>query len=509
MVGKESSKNSLLVFFAIALVGSLPTLGQNADQLNAASPGAAIEAATPDTGKQDENPAAAHPPAGILANVHTAKPEQTAAQTDDSAASAAKTSADEEQPKSGQKTRKAKKDKKAGPAQTGAINLGKLIDDKQDPRYGFIVVDEDRRLSYIKNATIWRPFDLKGADLSQGQSLGTNKAGLPKTLPNDKVVVCDFKLKELGGTTPKFNCDHIEVYNTVEDAAKKQNAIPHALKKAKVRYSDTSKNAVKPYSTVIATRVAWALGFFADIETPVQEVICNGCTKDPFHQKAPAVGKSFTFTTASLEQHEELIGIIGINQRGKDITFEKAKGPEAAWYWKEGEANITDPDRRAQFEALELLAAFLKDGDNKAVQNRLGCLPEDFDKKTGICNVPVMVVHDFGNTLGSDGLKVHPLNFESWSKAKIWDDPKTCKAAIRNNIGNGSGLDHPIIHQAGLKLLADSLQGLIADDENLLAIFSASKIEQYDDHGSRHTAREWADLFKKRAQTIIDSHCEP
>jgi hypothetical protein len=120
-----------------------------------------------------------------------------------------------------------------------------------------------------------------------------------------------------------------------------------------------------------------------------------------------------------------------------------------------------------------------------------------------------MMVHDFGNTLGSDGLNVHPLNFEAWSKAKIWDDPKTCKTSIRNNIGNGSGLDHPIIHQAGLTLLADSLQRLIADDEKILAIFSASKIEQYDDHGTKHTAREWADLFKKRAQSIIDSRCDP
>lgn len=397
----------------------------------------------------------------------------------------------------------------AQPPQSGAINPGKRIDDKHNPRDGFIVVDEDTRLGYIKNATIWRPFDLTGADLSEGQSLGANKDGLPRTLLNDKVVVCDFKLQELGGTTPKFDCDHIKLYNTVEDAANKQHEIPHALKKAKVRYGRSSEQDVKPYSTIIATRIAWALGFFADIETPVQEVICNGCTQDPFHQKAPAAGKSFTFTTASIEQHLDITGIIGIDGKGKDLPYRHAKGPEAAWYWTEGQDNITDPARRAQFEALELLAAFLKDGDTKAVQNRLGCLPGGFDEETGICNAPVMMVHDFGNTLGSDGLSVHPLNFDAWSKAKIWDDPKTCKTSIRNNIGNGSGLDHPIIHQAGLKLLADSLHRLIADDENVLAIFSAAKIEQYDDHGTKHTAREWADLFKKRAQSIIDSRCEP
>ena len=395
------------------------------------------------------------------------------------------------------------------PPQAAPIHPGKRINDQHNPRNGFIVVDEDTRLGYIKNATLWQPVELTGADLSEGPSLGANKAGLPKTLPNEKVVVCDFKLKELGGTTPKFDCDHISIYNTVEDAALKQHEIPHALKTAKVRYGRPSEQDVKPYSTIIATRIAWALGFFADIETPVQEVICRGCTHDPFHQKAPAAGKSFTFTTASIEQYPDITGIIGIDRTGKDLRYPQAKGPEPAWYWTEAQANITDPARRPQFEALELLAAFLKDGDTKAVQNRLGCIRGGFDEHTGICNAPVMVVHDFGNTLGSDGLSVHPLNFDAWSKAKIWDDPKTCKTSIRNNIGNGSGLDHPIIHQAGLKVLADSLQRLIADDDNVLAIFSASKIEHYDDHGTKHTARAWADLFKKRAQSIIDSRCEP
>src|SRR5262245_16776437 len=163
---------------------------------------------------------------------------------------------------------------------------GKLIHDEHDPRNGFIVVDARTRLAYIQAATLWRPFDVAGADVAQGQSRGVNKAGLPKTLPNDTVVVCDFTSKELGGTTPKFDCDHLTVYGTIEDAARRQNAIPHALKKAKVRYGAASGD-VKPYSTVITTRIAWALGFFADIETPVREVICNGCTSDPFHQKGP------------------------------------------------------------------------------------------------------------------------------------------------------------------------------------------------------------------------------
>ena len=57
--------------------------------------------------------------------------------------------------------------------------------------------------------------------------------------------------------------------------------------------------------------------------------------------------------------------------------------------------------------------------------------------------------------------------------------------------------------------MADNLQRLIDDDEGVVAIFSAAKIDQYNDHGTKHTGREWADLFKRRAQLIIDSRCEP
>ena len=114
-------------------------------------------------------------------------------------------------------------------AMPGDIRPGKLIHDKHDPRNGFIVVDTRTRLAYIQAATLWRPMDDVDVDLVQGPSRDVNKAGLPRTLPNDTVVVCDFKAKEPGGTTPKFNCDHLAVYHSIDDAARTVNAIPHAL----------------------------------------------------------------------------------------------------------------------------------------------------------------------------------------------------------------------------------------------------------------------------------------
>src|SRR5262249_19563740 len=52
------------------------------------------------------------------------------------------------------------------------VRPGKLIHDTHDPRDGFIVVDAGTRLAYIQAATLWRPFDVAGADLAQGRSRG-------------------------------------------------------------------------------------------------------------------------------------------------------------------------------------------------------------------------------------------------------------------------------------------------------------------------------------------------
>src|SRR4029077_20293078 len=70
----------------------------------------------------------------------------------------------------------------------------------------------------------------------------------------------------------------------------------------KVRY-----NSIKTYVDVITTRLAWALGLGSDIETPVRQVICHGCTKDPFHQREAMAGATEAFTHVSLE--DELAGV--------------------------------------------------------------------------------------------------------------------------------------------------------------------------------------------------------
>jgi hypothetical protein len=353
---------------------------------------------------------------------------------------------------------------------------GQLQDD------GLIHVDVQTRLAYLTRAQLWHPVNLDDIDTRSGGQIGPSKA-----IPNDALVECDFAFDSpLGGTTNKFKCTNPRI--SLADGT----PVVTTLKTLKVRY-----NGIKTFSTVITTRLAWALGFGADTETPVAKVICHGCTNDPFRQKVAVRGVA-TFTQASVEQHFPATGIYG---EGLHYSHE---GDEAApaWFWSELKY-ITDKDRADQANALALFAVFLKHGDSKAVQNKLVCL-EDLDAG-GICNTPFIYVHDFGNTLGSDGMKVHPLDLKRWQGSAVWKGDAQCIGSLHMNAFNGSGLSNPQVTEGGRKLLAGLLNDLVHNHpQKLRDIFDAAHIERFDDNGARYSADEWVRVFTSRADQIIN-----
>jgi hypothetical protein len=350
---------------------------------------------------------------------------------------------------------------------------------------GLAYVDAGTRMNYIERATLWQPVDLDHIDARAGrQSFHAN--GSSKILPNDSTVECRYVQEALSGTTDKFHCDFLQATDSGN------NPIKIELKKLKVRY-----NSVKTVSDVIATRLTWILGFGSEIETPVLKVICHGCSPDPFHQKAPVQGKQ-TFTRASVET--SLSDGDGIYVEGTRYPKDDRKD-ESAWYWDELKY-ITNPERKAQSDALKLFAVFLKHGDSKAIQNNLVCLT-DLDAK-GICGDPFLYVKDFGNTLGSDGMSVHPLDLKKWSTAAVWKDSRRCIGSLHMNRGNGSGLSDPEISEAGRKFLAGLLSNLIQHESKLREIFDAAHIQEYDDHGHKYSAADWVGVFKARAALIIN-----
>jgi len=356
---------------------------------------------------------------------------------------------------------------------------------------GLAYVDSYTRANYIRRATLWQPVDLDRADARAGRQIVDSK-GASKVLPNDSSVECRYVQEELGGTTKKFRCEFVRATDS------NNKPVNIKLGKLKVRY-----DSIKTFSDVITSRLAWILGFGSDIETPVRKVICYGCSRDPFHQKAPVQGQQ-TFTQASIETN--LPGGEGIY--AEETRYSKDEGKDTpAWHWDDLKY-ITDPDRKAQSDGLKLFAVFLEHGDSKAIQNTLLCLT-DFDSN-GICNDPFLYVKDFGSTLGSDGLAVHPLNLKRWSTVSLWKDSERCIGDLHVNFANGPGLTDPEISEPGRKFLADLLSNLIRHESKLRDIFDAAHIQEYDDHGRKYSADDWVRTFKARAAQIIDHpSCPP
>jgi hypothetical protein len=350
--------------------------------------------------------------------------------------------------------------------------------------HGLAYVDSDTRLNYIAHADVWKAVDLDQVDARAGRQI-LDSNGASRILPNDSTVECVYVQEALGGTTEKFHCD----FTQATDSSNKPINIK--LKKLKVRY-----NSFKTVSDVIVTRLAWVLGFGSEIETPVLKVICDGCSRDPFHQKGPVKGKQ-TFTRVSIET--ALPAGDGIYAEGTRYPKD-ANWDESAWYWDELKY-VTDPERKVHSDALKLFAVFLKHGDSKAVQNTLVCLTP-LDK--GICNDPFLYVKDFGSTLGSDGMSVHPMDLKKWSTEPVWVDNQRCIGNLHVNFGNGPGLSEPVISEAGRKFLASRLDDLIHHESKLRDIFDAAHIQEFDDHGHKYSADDWVTAFEARAQLIIN-----
>ena len=252
----------------------------------------------------------------------------------------------------------------------------------------YLQVTPEERSAYVSRAIVWEPPNIAGltADLI--------RMGEQTSLKPDEQISCTYtskSKKELGGLTPKFEC---------ETADKKTYRIKYGM---------------KAHTTVVTSRLLWALGFGAPISTPVR-VICDGCSPDPWNKPDPIQGKT-TFIEAVVQDMKA----------GKEITITGLA--EVGFSWKKDLPLVSHKNggaTRAQLDALELIAVLLQHGDSKAAQQKLICRPQDYDDSENICRQPFMYIYDLGKSLGSDGLKVHPLNFERWKHQSVFKDKTTC-----------------------------------------------------------------------------------
>jgi hypothetical protein len=151
---------------------------------------------------------------------------------------------------------------------------------------------------------------------------------------------------------------------------------------------------------------------------------------------------------------------------------------------------------------LKLIAILLQHGDSKAAQQKLICRPRDFVPDEELCRQPYMYIYDLGKTFGSDGLKVHPLDFERWKHQSVFTNPVTCIGNLRQNAGNGrDGLTFPEISEQGRLFAANLLSQFIADRSRIVAMFVVAHFETVD---PRYSVDDWADVFISKAREITN-----
>ena len=263
----------------------------------------------------------------------------------------------------------------------------------------YIQVSPEVRASYLSRAILWEPRNIGDTTAEQV------RLGEPASLRPDQAISCTYLYKtrkELGGMSPKFEC-------------RARNGETYRV-----------KYGVNALTTVAASRLLWALGFGATISTPVK-VTCDGCSSDPWNRLRPIDGKN-TFGDAVVQQLKE----------GKEITLPGEA--EVGWSWRNDLPLVSEKEggaRRAQADALKLIAVLLQHGDSKAAQQKLICRPQDFVPDEELCRQPYMYIYDLGKTFGSDGLKVHPPDFERWKHQSVFTNPVTCIGNLRQNAGNG------------------------------------------------------------------------
>ena len=318
------------------------------------------------------------------------------------------------------------------------------------------------RSDAIRRAQVWAPTDIPSMDLRAGP------AG-PEAFAPGQVVECDYVDKPLNGKSPKFTC---AISPTDE---------------VKVKFG---RDNGEVFAEVAATRLLWALGFGADAEYPVK-IQCRGCPEN-FHGK-PARGKPPIFVDpATIER----------KMHGHAIEIKEDSG----WDW--AELDLIDEGAggapRAQRDALRLLAAVIQHTDSKPQQQRLLCpKPAGDPPADGTCAAPLMILNDVGLTFGhANAFNANmpgSVNFEEWSKTKVWADSKGCVAELKKSI-TGT-LDHPTISEAGRKFLADLLVQLT--DQQLHDLFDVARFQLR----SGHSVDEWVEAFKHKRDEIATRTC--
>jgi hypothetical protein len=327
---------------------------------------------------------------------------------------------------------------------------------------------------------------------------------------NDKLI-CDFAApgSQMGGKTPKFSCKITRVESadgTVQTSTPEMDEEP-----VKVKFG-ADDNEV--YAEVAATRLMWALGYYADAWFPVR-VECHNCPENPVSGSGPTGTRMFDPATI-------------VRKYPGNKMYENGN-EEQGWSWKE----LDTANGRPTYErdGLKLLGAFLQHSDNKPPQQRLSCdkvkIDESTQPFTTTCEKPVMMVQDVGATFGSGGWFTSngsaKMNLHNWSGKKLWNkvgteaSPTHCQASLSKSLTAHDGLSDPLISEEGRRFDAGLMCQL--SDHQVEELFKAARVaampQYHNPDGSFKSGveeasivRQWVEAFKQKREQLASGRCQ-
>ena len=328
-----------------------------------------------------------------------------------------------------------------------------------------------QREAALASARVWVAPEVPTAAVD----FSTNPSG-PGAFDRSQDVECTFKLKKIGGTTPKFYC-------TLADGAT-----------VKVKYGEP--NGEIP-SEIVATRLLAALGFPTDRMYRVRSVRCKGCPPMPqqalqcLNEGAPEIvclqgasaSRVVTFEHAAIERPFAGRKIESANDQG--------------WSWYE--LDKIDPARggssRAEVDALRLVAIVIAHWDNKGENQRLVC-PEGQDKPDGSCVKPLAMVQDLGAAFGPKR-----MDLMNWRRVPVWSDPRACQVSMSALPFRGATFTDRQISEEGRRFALKLLRALTPSQLNTL--FEAAGVTTFGHVLTEaHQPQAWTDAFLAKVEAI-------
>ncbi len=330
-------------------------------------------------------------------------------------------------------------------------------------------VSDEERAAVIARGEVWHAPDVPIARSSF-------------SAPIIKTLSCKFKLTELGGTTPKFDC-------IVEDG-----------QEIRIKYG---KGPEIP-AEVAATRLLRALGFGADDVTLIEKLRCYGCPEEPFStmKVVEVTGAEPVYRTVIDYNEFEEFEWVALERKfnARPIESEKLEG------WSFFELDTVDAKKggapRAHVDALRLLAVFIAHWDNKSENQRIVCLSREWSK-TSACAKPFLLLQDVGATFGPA-----KVDLDAWEKVAIWADRPRCRLSMRELPYDGATFTDVHVTEAGRRFAGKLLSEL--SDQQITELFSGARFDQKRGiFSASKPVSGWVRAFKAKVQAITDGPACP